>query len=79
MSKPEDRKARCSYYGRSDIIDNKRRHKMECNYDCEETIANGGCHCQCEKPSSMGKKLPFFREKPDEPRDEFYCGCWGWD
>ena len=28
-------------------------------------------------PSSL--KLPFFRHKPDEQYDEYFCGCMGWD
>jgi len=38
--------------------------------------------CKTEKPSS--KDLWFFKEKSDEAKDEFYCGCldkgpYGWD
>lgn len=30
-----------------------------------------------EKASNWN--LPFFSYKPDQEKDEFYCGCWGWD
>lgn len=22
--------------------------------------------------------LPFFKYRPQEPYDAYYCGCWGW-
>jgi hypothetical protein len=28
-------------------------------------------------PSSL--KLPFFKHKPTEEYDEYFCGCMGWD
>ncbi len=28
-------------------------------------------------PSDL--KLPFFKHKPNEPFDEYFCGCMGWD
>lgn len=28
-------------------------------------------------PSSLD--LPFFAHHPDRERDEYYCGCYGWD
>lgn len=28
-------------------------------------------------PSSTS--LPFFKHRPDQPHDEYFCGCWGWD
>jgi hypothetical protein len=28
-------------------------------------------------PSDL--KLPFFKYKPDEEFDEYFCGCMGWD
>ena len=23
--------------------------------------------------------LPFFQSRPDDSRDRYYCGCYGWD
>jgi hypothetical protein len=28
-------------------------------------------------PSSL--RLAFFRHQPDQPHDQYYCGCHGWD
>lgn len=33
--------------------------------------------CGQERPST--DHLAFFVHKPDQPFDEFYCGCHGWD
>jgi hypothetical protein len=30
------------------------------------------------KPSNT-PDLAFFRYQPDEPTDDYYCGCMGWD
>lgn len=82
MPENNERMARCSYYGSSNIVDLKRKFKFACNYDCDKTIAEGGRHCKCERPSSDNEKghgLPFFEACPDKPYDKFYCGCWGWD
>lgn len=73
----EGRRARCIYYGRSDIVKLKRECYFGCNYDCNKTIEEGGRRCKCEQPSNTN--LPFFKHKPNEPFDKFYCGCWGWD
>ena len=62
-----NRKARCHYYG---TIPKGRNH--ESNYGCKR-----GEKCLCERLST--DSLPFFQHKPDNPFDEFYCGCWGWD
>ena len=34
---------------------------------------------QCSKESFSQPDLPFFRLKIDKPKDEYYCGCKGWD
>jgi len=31
------------------------------------------------KPVPSSPTLAFFRHRPDQPHDEYYCGCWGWD
>jgi hypothetical protein len=28
-------------------------------------------------PSSW--RLPFFKHQPEQPTDDYYCGCFGWD
>jgi hypothetical protein len=33
--------------------------------------------CKKEEPSSLS--LPFFSYKSDQEKDEYYCGCIGWD
>lgn len=30
-----------------------------------------------EVPSDLS--LPFFEHLPDQPRDRYYCGCFGWN
>jgi len=37
------------------------------------------CYRSCDSTAQSGYDLPFFKYKPDEPYDEYYCGCWGWD
>lgn len=34
-------------------------------------------HCGKRAPSS--ERLAFFRHRPADETDQFYCGCWGWD
>lgn len=34
-------------------------------------------YCKTVKDSSLD--LPFFRYLPEEDKDKFYCGCYGWD
>jgi len=34
-------------------------------------------YCGREAPSSTN--LAFFEYRPDQPYDEYYCGCYGWD
>ena len=33
----------------------------------------------CNHSVESSWNLPFFKHLPDEKRDEFYCGCLGWD
>lgn len=33
----------------------------------------------CDRVVDSSLKLAFFRACPNEPFDQFYCGCWGWD
>jgi hypothetical protein len=35
--------------------------------------------CTCGRIVDSDEKLAFFRYKPDEDFDGFYCGCFGWD
>lgn len=65
------RTARCSYFGKAKP--NRRFANDECNYGCR---GNRVCDCG-EQPSEID--LPFFKHHPDKERDEFYCGCFGWD
>lgn len=30
-------------------------------------------------PLPSSSRLPFFRYRPEQEHDEYYCGCWGWD
>ena len=67
----EGRTAKCSYYGHTKI--NVRYANDECNYGCH---GKGKCECG-SMPSNTN--LAFFKYKPEEEQDEFYCGCMGWD
>lgn len=31
------------------------------------------------QPVDSSTRLPFFKHCPDQPEDDYYCGCWGWD
>ena len=42
----------------------------------EGRIAKCG-YCHNVQPSSPN--LAFFKYKPAESKDEYYCGCFGWD
>ena len=65
------RTARCTYYKKNKP---KRRYANdECNYGCK-----GKDTCNCGAVAS-NINLPFFKHKPSEEQDEFYCGCFGWD
>ena len=65
----ENRKARCSYYGKAV---KKGMYNSNCCDACKQKEI-----CKCEKDSSPD--LWFFRHKPDEEFDEFYCACHGAD
>lgn len=62
---PENRMARCSYYGRTPKGTNHS----------SETCKRGEI-CKCEKPSDV--ELAFFGQRVGE-YDEYYCGCFGWE
>lgn len=57
------RRARCAYYG----AQTSRRN--ECN----------DCTVICDHEVDSSTDLAFFESKPDEPFDQFYCGCHSWD
>jgi len=67
----EGRTARCTYFGKKKP--RRRYANDECNYGCR-----GKLICQCGAIKSSFE-LPFFEYRPNEPQDEFYCGCFGWD
>ncbi len=61
-----------------------------CTYDrakrgkCPDQSARKGsvrCEFGCGTGEGAPSKatMPFFRHQPDQPFDQFYCGCWGWD
>jgi hypothetical protein len=60
-----DRFARCAYSARH------FKEGAEPNSSCSRSI------CTCQK-SSTGP-LAFFKYRPEQEFDEFYCGCWGWN
>lgn len=33
----------------------------------------------CSATSKSDKDLPLFKERPDKPHDDYFCGCRGWD
>lgn len=41
-----------------------------------EAICSYGCSASVTKSSP---ELAFFEHRPKEPRDRYYCGCFGWD
>ena len=63
------RKARCTYYGKSVKTSS---YNANCCNKCK-----GGSLCSCEEESS--NKLWFFKHKPEEEFDEYYCACHGAD
>lgn len=46
-----------------------------CSY---RTMRNSQPH-PLDKIVPSSQSLAFFRSRPDEECDEYYCGCWGWD
>jgi hypothetical protein len=61
------RMARCSYA--------LRNHEEDGSHQAGKV--RGSAAGQPDQPSSF--RLAFFAHKPDQPMDEYYCGCWGWD
>lgn len=47
---------------------------MTCSY---KHGRDGTLHDPPSVPSSWS--AAFFRHRPDNDTDEYYCGCWGWD
>jgi len=45
----------------------------------EDRKAHCSYYVRCKTEMYSSPKLAFFSHKPDEPYDEFYCGCYGWD
>lgn len=43
----------------------------------EGRTARCAYNCGSERPSSL--TLAFFEHKPNEDKDRYYCGCYGWD
>lgn len=37
------------------------------------------CGYYCGTRAASSTSLAFFEARPDEPTDNFYCGCRGWD
>lgn len=35
--------------------------------------------CSCGKEVPSNTTLPFFRHRETAEKDDFYCGCYGWD
>ncbi len=33
----------------------------------------------CNNMEDSKYSLPFFKHKPNDKYDEYYCGCYGWD
>jgi len=33
----------------------------------------------CGRVTTSKEDLPWFKSKPDELYDDYYCGCRGWD
>lgn len=51
-------------------IDQKKLNTAKRQADCIY-----GHHGAVDSDSS----LPFFKRKPEKDKDEYYCGCHGWD
>lgn len=58
------------------LVNNKRQNQWIVGDVIEGRVAK----CSyCGKMLLSETTLPFFRHNPDNPLDEFYCGCKGWD
>lgn len=45
-----------------------------------ETLKGRLAKCSmCRKVTGSKLTLPFFKHTPKGERDEYYCGCCGWD
>ena len=53
--------------------DGLESRKAKCSYRSPKR----GYTCQGVVQSNW--ELPFFKHQPNQPFDEYYCGCWGWD
>lgn len=74
------RKARCTYFGAT-TYKVKRYSSCECS-TCIKSMGDsdtGKCSCEREVDSNSAKDLAFFKQKPEKPFDEFYCGCLSWN
>ena len=51
-----------------------------CTDDPFEGLQGRTAKCtECRTMTKSRWTLPFFRHRPDETVDEYYCGCHGWD
>ena len=71
-----NRKARCDYYGKKTGSIGKCSPVMGA-FGHPELSAKPNTICRAEISSDTS--LPFFKHKPNEEFDMFYCGCHGWD
>lgn len=61
------------------VICNESRTRIDAvSLSNREAVCVG---CKYEKPTRANSSvdLPFFKYRPDEETDSYYCGCWGWD
>lgn len=49
--------------------------------ECSYRAGRDGKPCTTERASTESKegRLAFFKHRPEQATDSFYCGCWGWD
>ena len=67
-SETTDGKPFCVVCGCYDLADNQpilRNRKAKCYW--------------CEKEVESSFNLPFFKFRPEQEYDSYYCGCGGWD
>lgn len=46
--------------------------------DAEIDLKGREAECACGRREDSSLNLPFFRYRPNEEYDVFYCGCKGW-
>ena len=63
------RKAVCSYMGSCKARQEKRG----------DTSYADGYDNEGRAWATSSLDLPFFKSRPDQETDEFFCGCFGWD